>query len=118
MTQQEIQAALVDLHALLAQGQFIEAMQRYLHDDIVMQEGDSEPKQGKQLCIDFEAKVLEDVAAFGGYSVSSVGFGDNTSYYQAVMEYTQKDGQQVRVDQCVVDTWRDGKIVSERFYHG
>jgi hypothetical protein len=118
MTRADLQTSLNDLHALLAEGKFLEAMDRFLDDDVVLQEGGGEPKHGKQFCMDFEAKVLEDVAAFGGYRVSSVGFGDDTTYYQAVMEYTQKDGTEVRVDQCVVDTWRDGKIVSERFYHG
>lgn len=118
MTRADLQTALNDLHALLAKGMFLEAMDRFLDDDVVLREGDTEPKRGKQFCMDFEAKFLEDVAEFGGYHVSSVGFGDNTTYYQAVMEYTQKDGTKVRVDQCVVDTWRDGKIVSEHFYHG
>ena len=117
MTTDELKTALSDLHAMLAEGKFLEAMDKYLHDDVVLQEGDEEPKRGKKICMDFEAKVLENVASFGGYRVSSVGFGDDTTFYQAVMEYTQKDGKEVRVDQCVVDEWRDGKIVSERFYH-
>ncbi len=117
MTNEQLKAAVADLHALLAKGQFLEAMDKYLDDDVVLQEGNSEPKHGKQNCMDFEAKVLEGVASFGGYNVSAVGFGDDTSFYQAVMEYTQTDGQEVRVEQCVVSQWRDGKIVSERFFH-
>lgn len=117
MTTNELQTNLRTLHTLLGEGKFLEAMEQFLDDDVVLQEGEGEPKRGKQACIDFEAKVLEDVAAFGGYHVSSVGFGGDTTYYQAVMEYTLHDGTEVRVDQCVVDTWRDGKIVSERFYH-
>ena len=117
MTTDELKAALTNLHGLLAEGKFLEAMDQYLDDDVVLQEAGEEPKRGKKFCMDFEAKVLEGVASFGGYRVSAVGFGDDTTFYQAVMEYTQTDGQEVRVDQCVVDTWRNGKIVSERFYH-
>ena len=117
MTTNELQTALTDLHALLAKGMFLEAMEKYLDDDVVMQEGEGDLKRGKKFNMDLEAKVLEGVGAFGGYSVSNVGFGENTTFYEAVMEYTQTDGKEVRVVQCVVDTWRDGKIVSERFYH-
>lgn len=117
MQTDQLEASLKTLHEMLAQGQFLEAMDRFLHDDVVLHEGESEPKRGKAACMEFEAKVLEDVAEFGGYRVDSVGFGDDTTYYQAVMEYTQKNGEKVRVDQCVVSKWRDGKIVSERFYH-
>ena len=118
MTTDDLRTNTTTLHALLGEGKFLDAMDMFLHDDVVLQEGDGEPKHGKKFCMDFEAKVLEDVAAFGGYRVSNVGFGKDTTFYQAVMEYTQRDGTEVRVDQCVVDEWRDGKIVSERFYHG
>lgn len=117
MTNEELKAALADMHSLLAKGDFLEAMERYLHDDVTLQEAEDPPKQGKAYCMDLERKLLEDVAAFGGYSVSSVGFGDDITFYEAVMEYTLKDGTDVRVVQCVVDRWRDGKIISERFYH-
>ena len=117
MTKNELETALAELHAMLAQGQFLEAMDRFLHDDVSLQEAGAEPKHGKAHCMEVEAKVLADVAAFGGYSVSAVGIGDDMTFYESVMEYTLKDGTEVRVEQCGVDRWRDGKIVSERFYH-
>ncbi len=117
MTTDALKTSLESMLDMLAEGKFLEAMDEFLHDDVVLQEGESEPKHGKAHCMAFEAKVLEDVAKFGGYRVSSIGYGDDTTYYQAIMEYTIKDGTEVRVDQCVVDQWRDGKIVSQRFYH-
>ncbi len=117
MTTIALQSSLDAMLALLAEGKFLEAMEEFLADDVVLQEGQEEPKVGKAHCMELEAKMLEDVATFGGYVVSSTGVGEDTTYYQAVMSYTLKDGTDVKVDQCVVDTWRDGKIVSQRFYH-
>ena len=117
MTTEELETALSSLHALLAKGSFIEAMEQFLAEDVVLEEVGAEPKHGKANCIAFETKVLEDVDSFEGYTVSNVGFGDDTTFYSAVMKFTQKDGTPVVVDQCVVDCWRDGEIVSERFYH-
>ena len=117
MTTDELKSALHQLHTMLGKGQFLEAMEQFLHDDVVLLEAEAPAKTGKKHVMEIEAKVLEDVAEFGGYEVSSVGFGDDRTFYQAVMEYTQKDGTKVRVDQCVVDEWKDGKIVRERFYH-
>ena len=117
MSQTDLQARLNTLHEMLGAGQFLEAMAEFLDDDVVLQEGDAEPKNGKQNAIDFEAKFLENVAEFGGYSVSSTAVAGDKTFYEAVMEYTPKDGDPVRVQQCVVDTWRNGKIVHERFYH-
>ena len=109
--------ALDDLLGLLGQGQFLEAMDRYLADDVVLQEGDAEPKHGKAHVMELEREVLDGVAEFRGYDVSAIGAGGDKTFYESVMEYVQKDGQTVRVQQCVVDTWKDGKIVHERFYH-
>lgn len=33
------------------------------------------------------------------------------------MEVKTKDGQHVKQDQAVVTTWKDGKIVDEKYYH-
>ena len=108
---------LTALLGLLGQGKFLEAMDAYLDDDVVLQEANGEPKRGKAFCMDFEAKFLETVAEFRGYTVSSVGVGENKSFYESVLEFVQTDGKEVRMQQCVVDTWKDGKIVHERFYH-
>ncbi len=117
MTTDELKTALAELHGLLAEGKFLEAMEKFLDDDVTLQEANDEPKRGKAFCIEAERKLLEDVASFGGYHVSKVGYGEDTTFYEAVMDFTLKDGTEVHMEQCVVDTWRDGKIVSERFYH-
>jgi len=116
MTTTQLDTSLNSMLSLLGEGKFLEAMDEFLADDVVLQEGLEEPKVGKAHCMALEAKVLEDVAVFGGYTVSSIGIGENATFYQAIMDYTLKDGTRVIVDQCVADKWRDGKIVSQRFY--
>lgn len=115
--QDQLANQLADLHAMLAQGQFLEAMDKYLADDAVLQEGDAEPKQGKAFAMDFEAKFLETVTEFGGYEVLSTAVSGDKTFYEAVMSFTTKDGGPTVIRQAVVDTWKDGKIVHERFYH-
>lgn len=113
----DLRANLDGLLAKLGQGQFLEAMDAYLADDVVLQEGDGEPKTGKEFCMEFEAEFLQNVAAFGRYEATSIAVAGDKTFYEGVMEFTQKDGVEVSVKQCVVDTWKDGKIVHERFYH-
>ena len=113
----QLAANLSDLLALLAAGQFLEAQEKYLAEDVVLQEGDDPAKAGKAEVMEAEAKVLADVAEFRGYRVSSSAIGEDKTFYEGVMEFVTKGGEVVRVEQAVVDTWRDGKIVHERFYH-
>ncbi len=118
MSQQlNIEENLNDLLSLLSQGQFIEAQEKYLADDVSLVEGNAAPKTGKANVIAQEKEVLAGVGEFIRYEVFNTAVKGNVSFYEGVMEYVQKDGVHVKVEQTVVDKWEDGKIVSERFYH-
>ena len=108
---------LKDLLGLLKNGQFIDAQEKYLADDVTLIEGNAAPKSGKANVINLEKEVLAEVAEFIRYEVTDYAVNGNVTFYEGVMEYIQKDGVHVKVEQAVVDRWESGKIVSERFYH-
>lgn len=112
-----IKENLNDLLALLAEGKFIEAQEKYLADDVTLTEGNDQPKAGKENVIEQEKEVLAGVGEFIRYEVFNSAVNGNVSFYEGVMEYVQKDGKHVKVEQTVVDKWEGDKIVSERFYH-
>ena len=116
-TTQDIESNLHDLFDILSRGQFVEAMQKYHHDDVVLREGNGDPKHGKAFCIAFEEEVLKNVGEFIRYEVLDYAVNGDTSFYEAVMEYKEINGNHVRVEQAVVSKWSDDTIVSERFYH-
>jgi ketosteroid isomerase-like protein len=113
----QIEAALVDLKDLLGKGQFLEAMHKYLADDVVLQEANGEPKVGKDFCIAAEEDLLATVTEFIRYDVNNVAVSGDTSYYEAIMEFKTNDGQHHKFEQVNRTQWRDGKIINERYYH-
>jgi hypothetical protein len=117
VNQDQLKTDLTDLLALLGEGKFLEAQERYLDDDVVLQEAGDEPKRGKALVMDAESKLLATVTEFRGYRVSSFAVAGDKTFYEGVMEFVTEGGKEVLVEQVVVDTWKDGKIVHERFYH-
>jgi len=112
-----IEENLKDLLSLLAGGQFIEAQEKYLAENVTLVEGNAAPKAGKENVISQEKEVLSGVGEFIRYEAFNTAVNGNVSFYEGVMEYIQKDGVHVKVEQTVVDKWENGKIVSERFYH-
>lgn len=112
-----IKKNLKELLDLLAQGQFIEAQEKFLHKDVQLIEGNSEPKRGKALCIEAEKEVLAGVKEFIGYTISGSAVSKGVSFYEGVMEYVETSGNRVKVEQSVVTNWEDGQIVKERYYH-
>lgn len=114
----KIENSLKHIHQLLAKGQFIEAMETYLHDDVELREANGEPKVGKKFNVDFEQKFIdEDLAEFVRYDVKDVAVQGNTSFYTAEMELKLKNGSTMLSEQAVATQWKDGKIYRERYYH-
>ncbi len=104
---------------LLAKGQFLEAMDGYLADDVQLIEGNAAPKVGKAFNIEKEKELLATVTAFHGYELKNgPAVKGNTSFYEAVMKFDTNDGQSHTFEQVVRTTWNDeGKIIEERYYH-
>lgn len=103
---------------LLGKGQFIEAMTEYLDDDVHLYEGNSAPKVGKEHCLLEEKKLLDTVTDFHGYNVlSGPAVKGDTTFYEAVMEFTTDDGVRHKFEQVVRTKWKGGLIIDERYYH-
>jgi len=112
-----IENALSDLKILLGKGQFLEAMDKYLDDDVVLQEANNEPKVGKEVCIIAEKELLATVTEFIGYDIKNIAVSGDVSYYEAIMEFKTNDGQHHKFEQVNRTQWKDGKIINERYYH-
>ena len=102
---------------MLAQGQFVEAQEKFLHNEVQLIEGNSDPKQGKEFCIQAEKEVLAGVKEFIGYTVGKSAVSKGVSFYEGIMEYVETGGNRVKVEQSVVTLWEDGQIIKERYYH-
>ena len=116
--EKEIKKNLEHLFALLKEAKFIEAMETYLHDDVILREANGTPKEGKAFCIKFEQDFIDNqLAEFVRYDVSDYAINDKHSFYTAVMELKLKDGSTMLAEQVVATEWKDGKIYRERYYH-
>ena len=114
----QINNSLKHIHQLLSKGQFIEAMETYLHDDVELRESNGNAKIGKKFNLDFEQKFIDnDLAEFVRYDVKEVAVQGDNSFYTAEMELKLNDGSTMLSEQAVATQWKDGKIYRERYYH-
>ena len=116
--EQDILRNVNDVLGLLAEGKFIEAMQKYLHEDVTLCEANGRPKNGKAHCISKEQELLATVTEFIRYElVSGPAVKGDTSFYEAIMEFVTNDGQKHTFEQVVRTKWLDGEIIDEKYYH-
>jgi ketosteroid isomerase-like protein len=113
----DLAAKLDDLMGMVGQGQLLEGIEKYYADDVVMTEPLYGETAGKAANVKREQQFLDNLAEFKRFDVLSRGVGDGVTFYECVMDWTTKDGQDVHVEQVSVAKWRDGKIYHERFYY-
>ena len=104
-------------------GKILEAMDEFYHEDVVMQENSEEPTRGLAANIEREKEFLSIVSQWNwtkwhATAVSETPDGENVSFVEYSFEFVNTQGETVVYDQATVQRWRDGKIISERFYHG
>ena len=111
-----IKPHVLDLIALVESGRMLEAFERYYANDVAMQENVSAPTVG------FDANYARESAFYGSLReakftpVSIVVEGDRAAI-NWIFDYTTGDGQRYRMDEIAVQTWRNGKIVHERYIY-
>jgi ketosteroid isomerase-like protein len=106
-----------ELDNMIAQGQAMEAFEKFYADDVVMQENAEEPRRGKDVNREFEKQFFSSIEEFhGAEMVGSAATGDR-SYSEWTMDVTFKGAGRVQMSECAARQWKDGKVVHERFYY-
>jgi len=98
-------------------GKAMEAFEKYYADDVVMQENSDEPRKGKAANWKAEEEFFASVEAFNGGSVKASAANGDVTFSEWEYDLTFKGGTRVKMNQVAVRHWRNGKIVSERFYY-
>jgi len=94
----------------------LDAIDEFYADDVSMQDNLDAPVVGKA------ANRERERAFFGGITVHqnralSVAVDGDQAVIHWLFEFTGGDGKRYKLDQLAHQTWKDGRIVKERFYY-
>jgi ketosteroid isomerase-like protein len=111
-----IKPQVLDLIRLVENGQMLDAITKYYDERVAMQENTSPPTVG------FAENFARESAFYGSlrsakFTAASVVVDDDRAAINWVFDYTTADGQRYRMDEVAIQTWRDGKIVHERYVY-
>jgi hypothetical protein len=110
----------VRLHELLdtiRDGRIMDAMKEFYAEDVVMEEPAYGKTEGLAANLEREQKFVDSVKAFKNFETPAVAVGEGVGIYENVMDWTDVEDNDVHIEQVVVQQWKDGKIVHERFYY-
>ncbi len=113
----DLKKSVNDLNQMIQHGQALEAFEKYYDEKCVMQENDSEPRVGKTENRNFEKAFVENVTEWRKADVVNVGIGDNVTFVHWDFDFTHQDWGERKYSQVSVQTWKNGKIVHEKFIY-
>ena len=101
----------------IARGEILATFDRFYADDVVMSENGASPRVGKAANRAYEEAFVNGVT-FHGASVGRVIVDGDHAAVEWSFDLTPKGGKRTAQKQVAVQTWRDGLVVREDFYHG
>jgi len=105
------------LDQMVLQGQALEGFDEFYADEVSMQENSDPPFLGKELNRKREEEFFASVQEIHNFARLSTATEGDLSFSEWDMDVTLKNGFRMKASQVSVRRWRDGKIVSERFYY-
>lgn len=106
------------VNEMILTGKAMEAFEEFYAEDVVMQENDEAPRVGKSINREFEIAFFSGVAEWHEGRLDASAVNGDTSFGEWFMDITFKNGHRMTASQIAVRKWKDGKIVSERFFYG
>ncbi len=105
-----------ELNDMIRQGKALEAFERFYADDVVMMEND-QAFEGKDVNRKREQEFFGNIQELHAAGIGATAVNGNHSFCEQNFDATFKDGSRVQMQEVAVRTWRDGKVIKERFYY-
>lgn len=99
-------------------GKILETFDTYYADDVVMSENGADERVGKAECRKYEEQFVNNLEAFHGATVGRVVVDGDNAAIEWAFDMTFKGSDRITQKQVALQTWKDGKVVREDFYHG
>jgi hypothetical protein len=108
---------ITDLNELVLQGKAMEAFEKYYDNDVIMQENESQPTIGKDANRKREEEFFSSITEFRSAQPLKVTVGENTTMVEWQYDYTHVGWGIRNYSQVSVQTWKNDKIINEKFYY-
>jgi ketosteroid isomerase-like protein len=106
-----------ELVAMVEQGNFVEAIEKFYAPDATMHENNDPPRVGLAALLEGERRFLNSIQAMPVHRAESFVVDGDRAAIHWIFEMIDSKGKRRRLDEIAYQLWRDGKIVSERFYY-
>lgn len=113
---QDLKARIEDFDRMVLAGDILGAVDRYFADEVVTQEGNAAPIQGKAANRARLEAFLSSLRAFNGAALHSRGVGEDVTLSEYTFDLVAEDGAPLIWNEVIRRRWANGQVVDERYY--
>lgn len=107
----------LELIALVEDGRFIDAMERYYAPQATMRENQQQPRRGLPQLLAHENQVLTNSKSVQARPVDFFAIDGEQVAIHWVFEFTLRNGHRFVLDEMARQRWHNGKVVEEHFFY-
>ncbi|MGG6263430.1 SnoaL-like domain-containing protein [Leptolyngbya sp. AN03gr2] len=94
-----------------------EIYDRFYDENVIVQENLQPPRRGRSLSIDRQNQMNANVKEVHEVKIGAVLVDGDRSVIETHLDITTMDGYRIRIEELGVQTWKDGRIVHERYFY-
>lgn len=104
-----------ELNAMTQTGRILEALDRFYSEECIFQEGNEQPRRGRQAQREHLSRFFDTLKEFRGATLHSQGVGEDVTLTEWTFDMVGPEGPIVW-NEILRRKWLNGKVVSERYY--
>jgi len=105
-----------ELNETTGKGEILDALARFYAADCCFEEPDGSRREGREAQHDHLSAFFATLRGLDGATLHAQSVGDDVSMSEWTFDMTSGDGTPIVWNEVLVRRWRDGKVVSEKFY--
>jgi hypothetical protein len=91
--------------------------EQYYDENVVVQENLQPPRRGRALSIERQKLMNANVKEIHSFKIGAVLIDGDRSMVEMHLDATTQDGYRLHLEEVGLQTWKDGKIIHERYFY-
>jgi ketosteroid isomerase-like protein len=94
-----------------------EIYEEFYAEDVVVQENLQPPRVGRALSIERQKLMNANIKEVHNFKMGAILVDGDRSMFEMHLEATTQDGYRIHIEEVGLQTWKDGKIIHERYFY-
>jgi hypothetical protein len=91
--------------------------EQFYDENVVVQENMQPPRVGRALSIERQKLMNANVKEIHDFKIGAVLVDGDRSMVEMHLDATTQDGYRIHIEEVGLQTWKDGRIIHERYFY-